>query len=69
MALRGSLAAALAAAVLAAIVTAVPAVGLSALTVSGTEILHPPPHPEDLLPGYFAYSTVSRIDYPAAIRM
>ena len=67
MALRGSLAAALAAAVLAAIVTAVPAVGLSALTVSGTELLHPPPHPEDLLPGYFADSTVSRIDYPAAI--
>lgn len=67
MTLRGSLAAALAAAVLAAIVTAVPAVGLTALTVSGTETLHPPPHPEDLLPGYFAGATVSRIDYPAAI--
>lgn len=67
MALRGLLSAAGAIALAAAVITAVPAVGITAFTVSGTEILHPPPHPEDLLPGYFAGVDVSRIDYPAAV--
>lgn len=67
MAPRRSLSAALAVALAAAVITAVPAVGVTAFTVSGTETLHPPPHPEDLLPGYFTGVEVSQIDYPAAI--
>lgn len=67
MAPRRSLSVAVAVALAAGVITAVPALGVTALTVSGTEALHPPPHPEDLLPGYFAGVDVSRIDYPAAV--
>lgn len=54
------------------LLAAVPALGTTdlgttAFTVSGTRILHDPPFPEQLLPGYFAGDTISRIDYPAAV--
>jgi hypothetical protein len=41
--------------------------GATAFTVSGTKIGHAPPFPEQLVPGYFASATISRIDYPAAL--
>lgn len=47
--------------------TAVQATAATAITVSGTRILHDPPFPEQLLPGYFAGTTISRVDYPAAV--
>jgi len=55
------------AALLGTAVTAHGATAHTAYTVSGTEVFHPPPHPEDLLPGYFADVEVNQIDYPAAI--
>lgn len=73
MGLRGSLSAAVAVALVTAVipavavVTAVHAGAVTAFTVSGTEAMHPPPHPEDLLPGYFAGVTVARIAYPASV--
>ena len=52
----------------AAIAFAVPATGAAtAFTVSGTQTFHPPPYPEQLLPGLFAGDTIDRISYPAAI--
>lgn len=64
--LRGVLAAGTVA-VAALLATAAAANGDTAYTVSGTRILHLPPHPEDLLPGFFAGVEVNRVDYPAAI--
>ncbi len=49
------------------VLTAVPATGAVAFTVSGTRILHDPPFPEQLLPGFFTGATISRVDYPAAV--
>ena len=49
------------------LITAAPAAALSAFTVSGTAVFHPPPSPEQLLPGYFVGDTVTNIAYPAAI--
>ena len=66
MALRRGVVAAAAVMVLAAVFTAPPALAATAFTVSGTWAFHPPPSPEDLLPGYFAADTVVQIDYPAA---
>ena len=39
----------------------------SAFTVSGTAVFHPPPYPEQLVPGYFTGDVVTNIAYPAAI--
>lgn len=36
-------------------------------SVSGTETFHPPPFPDQLLPGLFLGDTVDRVSYPAAI--
>jgi hypothetical protein len=47
--------------------TAAPALCATAFTVSGTRALHDPPFPEQLLPGYFIGTTISRIDYPANV--
>lgn len=58
---------AIAAAALVAVGTAAPAVGATAITVSGTRIGHAPPGPVQLLPEYFAGDTVIDVDYPAAI--
>jgi len=58
---------ALTVAVAAGLITAVPAVAATAVTVSGTRILHPPPYPEQLLPGYFSGDAVTNVDYPAAV--
>jgi hypothetical protein len=52
------------------LITAAPApavTAFSAVTVSGTELFHPPPYPEQLLPGYFTDHTVINIAYPAAV--
>lgn len=67
MTLRRNVLALLAAMVAAVMLTAVPALGATAFTVSGTRILHDPPFPDQLLPDYFAGDTISRIDYPAAL--
>lgn len=67
MAIRRAVAAALSAALAAAVLTAAPAVAATAFTVSGTAVLHPPPHPEQLLPAHFAGDTVNQVDYPAAV--
>jgi len=55
------------AALLGTAVTAHGATAQTAYTVSGTEVFHPPPFPENLLPGYFTDIEVNRVDYPAAI--
>lgn len=45
-----------------------PATAVTALTVSGTGTwFHPPPFPEELLPAFFAGTTISRVDYPATV--
>lgn len=49
-----------------AAIAAAPVQAATAFTVSGTEILHSPPYPDDLLPAYFAGDTITRIRYPAA---
>lgn len=70
MAQRGAVWAALAVAAAALLGSAVTAHGdtaATAYTVSGTRILHPPPHPEDLLPAYFIGVDVNRVEYPAAL--
>lgn len=67
---RGAVWAAAAGAVAALLCTAVTAHGDTATTaysVSGTRMLHSPPHPEDLLPAYFAGVDVNRVEYPAAL--
>ena len=58
---------ALGAALAVSLIAAVPAVAVTAFTVSGTRVLHSPPYPEQLLPGYFTGNAVTHIDYPAAI--
>ncbi len=55
------------AAVGAVVVTVAPAQADIAFTVKGTEVFHPAPYPEQLLPSYFADDTVTRIDYPATV--
>jgi hypothetical protein len=60
--------AALVAATVGTVVTAAaPADAVTAFTVKGTQIDHPAPYPEQLLPKIFANDAVTRIDYPAAI--
>ena len=48
----------------AAVSTSAPA---TVFSVSGTQTFHPPPFPDQLLPGFFAGDVVDRISYPAAI--
>lgn len=67
MARRKAVVAAVTVVVAAAAVVAAPAQATTAFTISGTQFFHPPPYPDDLLPGYFAGDTVTRIHYPAAI--
>lgn len=64
---RRAIAVAMAVAVLSVGFAAPPASAATAFTVSGTETFHPPPYPEQLLPGYFAGDTIVRVAYPAAI--
>ena len=66
MTIRRVAGAALSVALVVAVVTAAPAIGATVFTVSGTRVFHPPPYPEQLLPGLFVGDTVTRIDYPAA---
>jgi hypothetical protein len=56
-------------AVLAGVILApvVPAQAAAVLSISGTAILHEPPHVADLLPGYFGDDEITRVDYPAAV--
>jgi hypothetical protein len=67
MALRRNVLAAAVAIPIAALLAAAPAWSATALTVSGTRGSEDPPFPEQLVPGYFAGDTVTRIDYPAAL--
>lgn len=67
MSMGRALAAGVSATLAACLLAAAPALATTAFTVSGTGILHPPPYPEQLLPGYFAGDTVTRIDYPASL--
>lgn len=59
--------AALSTALAAGLITAAPVSAVPAFTVSGTRAFHPPPYPEQLLPGYFTGDTVTNIVYPAAL--
>jgi len=49
------------------VIAAGPASAVTAFTVKGTEVDHPAPYPEQLVPKLFAGDTVTRIDYPAKI--
>lgn len=59
--------AALSTALAAGLIIAAPVSAVPAFTVSGTRTFHPPPYPEQLLPGYFTGDTVTNIVYPAAL--
>ena len=70
MASRRTTATALSTALAAGLVIAAPPpaiAAISAFTISGTAVFHPPPYPEQLVPGYFSGNAVTNIAYPAAI--
>lgn len=50
-----------------AVLCAAPALGATAFTIRGTDILSPGDRPEDLLPALFGGDDVVDIDYPASI--
>ena len=59
--------AAVSTALAAGLIIAAPVSAVPAFTVSGTAVFHPPPHPEQLVPGFFTGDVVTNIAYPAAI--
>ena len=59
--------AAVSTALAAGLIIAAPVSAVPAFTVSGTRTFHPPPYPEQLLPGFFTGDTVTNIVYPAAL--
>jgi hypothetical protein len=63
---RGT-AAALGGAATVGVLFAAPALGATAFTIRGTDILSPGDRPEDLLPALFADDDVVPIDYPASV--
>src|ERR1700754_2644108 len=63
----GGTAAALGAAATVGVLCAAPALGATAFTMRGTDILSPGDRPEDLLPSLFADDDVRPVDYPASI--
>lgn len=62
-----AVAAALSVACAGMVIGAGPAQAAAAFTISGTNISHAPPYPEELLPAFFLNDAVTRIDYPAAL--
>ena len=63
----GGTATAVGAAAALGVLCAAPALGATAFTMRGTDILSPGDRPEDLLPSLFADDDVRPVDYPASI--